>query len=74
MGDNTIGSLALKEMLLIAKKLGINKYGVDENGIFGNGTLNAVNYLLGKWGYRQNGIAGEKFIKRLAKEIWKKMK
>ncbi len=73
-GDNTIGSLALKELLLIAKKLGINKYGVDENGVFGNGTLNAVNYLLVKWGYRQNGIAGEKFIKRLVREIWKKMK
>ena len=26
--------LALKELLLIAKKLGINKYGMDENGAF----------------------------------------
>lgn len=65
--------LALKEMLLIAKKLGINKYGMDENGVFGNGTQNAVNYLLGQWGYQQNGIAGNNFIKRLRKEIDKKI-
>ena len=66
--------LALKELLLIAKKLGINKYGMDENGSFGNGTLNAVNYLLGQWGYQQNGIAGDNFVKRLRKEIEKKIK
>ena len=35
--------------------------------------LNAINYLLGKWGYKQNGIAGEKFIKKLASEINKKI-
>ena len=29
-GDNTIGGLALKELLLLAKKVGINKYNVDE--------------------------------------------
>ena len=65
--------LALKELLLIAKKLGINKYGMDENGSFGNGTQNAVNYLLDKWGYQQNGIAGDNFVKRLCKEVNKKL-
>ena len=73
-GDGTIGLLCLKELLLIAKNLGINKYGMDENKYFGDGTLKAVNYLLDKWGYQQNGIAGEKFIKRLASEINKKVK
>lgn len=72
-GDNTIGSLALKELLLLAKKLGINKYGMDENGCIGDGTINAINYLLGQWGYQQNSIAGEKFIKRLHTEIEKKI-
>lgn len=66
--------LALKELLLLAKKLGVNKYGMDENGVFGNGTINAVNYLLGQWGYQQNGIAGDNFVKRLCKEIDKKIK
>jgi len=72
-GDKTIGSLALKEMLLIAKKLGINKYGMDENQTVGDGTVNAINCLLDKWGYKKNGIAGEKFIKKLAEEIRKKV-
>lgn len=73
-GDATIGSLALKELLLLAKTLGMHKYGMDKNKPFGDGTLNAVNYLLGQWGYSQNGIAGENFIKRLHTEIEKKIK
>lgn len=72
-GDNTIGSLALKELLLLAKKVGINKYNVDENNIVGDGTIKAINYLLGQWGYQQKGIAGAKFIKRLRAEIEKKI-
>ena len=72
-GDNTIGSLALKELLLLAKKVGINKYNVDENGIIGDGTIKAINYLLGQWGYQKKSIAGEKFIKRLRAEIEKKI-
>lgn len=72
-GDNTIGSLALKELLLLAKKVGINKYNVDENGIVGDGTIKAINYLLGQWGYQQKSIAGAKFIKRLRAEIEKKI-
>ena len=73
-GDSTIGSLALKELLLIAKTLGLHNYGMDNNKPFGDGTLKAVNYLLGQWGYSQNGIAGENFIKRLKTEIEKKIK
>ncbi|MGN0613121.1 MAG: N-acetylmuramoyl-L-alanine amidase family protein [Porcipelethomonas sp.] len=72
-GSSTIGVLSLKELLLIAKKLGINKYGMDKNRIFGKGTLNAVNYLLDKWGYKQNGVAGENFISRLHTEIDQKL-
>ena len=73
-GDSTIGSLALKELLLIAKTLGLHNYGMDNNKPFGDGTLKAVNYLLGQWGYSQNGIAGENFIKRLKTEIEKKIR
>ena len=73
-GDATIGSLALKELLLLAKTLGLHKYGMDKNKSFGDGTVNAVNYLLKQWGYQQNGIAGENFIKRLHTEIDKKIK
>lgn len=73
-GSDTIGVLALKELLLISKRLGINKYGMDKNKNFGDGTLKAVNYLLDKWGYKQNGIAGENFIKKLYNEIEKNIK
>ena len=64
----------MKELLITAKKLGIHKYGMDENKWFGDGTLKAVNYLLGQWGYQQNGIAGDNFVKILRKEIDKKIK
>lgn len=73
-GDSTIGVLSLKELLLLAKTLGINKYGMNKDKVFGDGTLNAVNYLLGKWGYKQNGIAGQEFIKKLHSEIENKVK
>lgn len=66
--------LTLKELLLIAKNLGIHKCGMDENQYFGDGTQKAVNYLLNAWDYSQNGIAGNNFTKRLKKEIDKKMK
>ena len=68
-GDKSIGVLALKELLLIAKKKGILTQGVDENGSFGGGTHKAVNELLKKWNYKQTGIAGEKFIKKLTAKI-----
>ena len=61
--------LALKEMLLQARRLGITTQGMDENGVFGDGTKIAVNQVLKRGGYEQNGIAGEKFIKYLAKLI-----
>ena len=63
------GVLALKEMLLQAKRLGITIQGMDENGVFGDGTRIAVNQVLRRGGYEQNGVAGERFIKYLAKLI-----
>lgn len=63
----------LKCMLMTAKQLGLTSYGVDVNGIFGKGTLAAVNDLLKKWGYQANGIAGDKFIVRLSREIKNKI-
>ena len=65
-GDKSDDIFCMKMQLIIAKKLGINKYGMDKNIWFGNGTLNAVNYLLGQWGYKLDGIAGQNFIKKTA--------
>ena len=71
--DKGTGVLALKELLLLARRLGITNQGMDENGTFGDGTLIAVNQVLKKGGYDQNGIAGDNFIKYLTKLIKEKL-
>jgi hypothetical protein len=70
-GKKTIGVLALKQLILIAKAKGYIKQGVNNDEAFGEGTEKAVNECLKKWGYKQNGIAGENFIKKLGAELKK---
>lgn len=72
MGDKSLGVLALKELLSIAKSKGMTSASFDclHSGFY-EGTEKAVNEILGKWGYQSNGIAGEKFIKRLGDELTK---
>lgn len=72
-GEQSLGIYNMKCLLGLAYQLGLTKYTVDPNGVFGKGTLKAVNGLLLSWGYQQNGIAGEKFTERLYKEILKKL-
>lgn len=72
-GDQSTGVFALKELLLVAKKLKITTQGMDQNGIFGDGTEKAVNQVLKKGGYTQNGIAGDNFVKYLYKLIDEKL-
>jgi len=62
-GDKSDGVLALKQLLMLSG------FKLDNNGIFGEGTQKAVNALLKKWGYSENGVAGTKFIKRLSESI-----
>lgn len=64
-GKKTIGVLAMKQQLIEAKTKGYIKQGVNNDEVFGDGTEKAVNEFLEKWGYKQNGIAGENFIKKL---------
>ncbi len=59
-GDKGDGVLALKCLLKLS---GVK--GLDDSGGFGGGTQNAVNALLKKWGYKENGVAGDKFIKKI---------
>ena len=40
---------------------------LDDTGGFGGGTEKAVNALLGEWGYVQNGVIGENFVKKVMK-------
>lgn len=64
-GMNTDGSYALKQLLIL------DGAGLDDNGIVGKGTINAINSRLKSWGYKPNGIAGRKFIKKLRQKIQK---
>ena len=68
-GDETIGSLLLKKYLKLAKDLGFHNKGFYDNAGVGDGTINAVNAMLKKWGYKENGIAGKNFINKLALQI-----
>lgn len=68
-GDKGVGVYAYKQLIKAAcKKKGISVTLADDGG-FGGGTENAVNSLLAELGYKQNGIAGEKLAKQLAKII-----
>lgn len=64
-GDKTLGVLAVKQLLFIARKKGIVSAIFDNNQLFGNGTEKAVNQALKKLGYKQTGVAGKNFIKKL---------
>ncbi|HCJ41821.1 glycoside hydrolase family 25 protein [uncultured Ruminococcus sp.] len=65
-GDKSIGVLALKELLRLAREKGLTSAGFDVSHCgFYDGTEKAVNEILVRWGYKANGIAGENFIKRL---------
>lgn len=68
-GQATIGVLAFKQLLIIAKAKKLILQGVNNDNKFGEGTQKAVNLLLKKWGYKQNGIAGENFIKKLGSAL-----
>ncbi len=73
-GNSSTGVLALKELLRVAKLVGVHSCPVSEdNGDFGKTVTKAVNTCLKKWGYKENGIAGENFIRKLYAEIKKKI-
>lgn len=71
-GNKSLGVLALKQLLSLAREKGMTSANFDasHDGFYA-GTEKAVNDILAKWGYQANGIAGEKFIKRLGDELEK---
>ena len=72
-GDKNDSVWDLKRALMIAHQLDMVAQTVDDNNVFGKGTELAVNSLLRKWGYAENGVAGAEFRKKLYKEILKKL-
>ena len=72
-GDKGTGVYAYKKLLKLASKaMGISVTLADDGG-FGDGTEKATNKMLEKLGYKKNGIAGNKLMKRLYKIVEKKM-
>ena len=71
-GDKSLGVLALKQLLSLARDKNMTSANFDcSHDKFAAGTEKAVNDILTKWGYQPNGIAGENFIKKLAKSLEK---
>lgn len=68
-GEKSLGVFALKQMLKIAKLKGITTVSLKSDNNYSDGVERAVNQVLKKLGYKPNGIAGEKFIKKLANLI-----
>ena len=66
---NGLAVLALKQLLYIAKKKGWITANFKNDYGFGDGTQAAVNELLKRFGYKQNGVAGENFIKKLGEGL-----
>ena len=70
-GDRGDGVYALKRLLVLADKAGVITAALADDGVFGEGTEKAVNAVLKKLGYKQNGVAGEKLMRKVAKLIEK---
>ena len=74
LNDRNTQSFAIKRLLQIAYLLKIVSVCPTNDGLFGKTTEKAVNQLLKKWGYKENGIAGTQFINKLSNEIKNKVR
>lgn len=64
-GDCGSGPLALKQLLKLAAKDKLIKADITFSAELDDSAVSAVNELLAKWGYAENGIAGNGFIRKL---------
>lgn len=69
LGDNTVGALAVKEMLRLAYSRGLHKISIDESKVYDEQTVKAVKAMQQSWNYKQTGGAGENFVRRLFGEL-----
>lgn len=58
---------AVKKDLILLKKLGVITQGVDDNYMFGNGTLEAIKQVQKKAGIKVDGICGTETVKAISK-------
>ncbi len=66
-GQHSTGVRALQSLIALSGN------DIECDGIFGAKTKAAVNSILKRWKYKQNGIAGNKFVDKLTAEIRKKI-
>jgi GH25 family lysozyme M1 (1,4-beta-N-acetylmuramidase) len=64
-GDKNLGVYELKSLLSLLEKCKYISTHITVDDGFGAGTTTVVNDLLKKWGYVQNGIAGENFVNKV---------
>ena len=64
-GDKTVGSLAVKELLRLAKVKKLHSITVTETKEYDDTAVNAVKALQKSWGYKQTGQTGENFVKMI---------
>lgn len=57
----------IKKDLILLKKLGVITQGVDDNYMFGNGTLEAIKQVQKKAGIKVDGICGTETVKAIGK-------
>lgn len=65
LGETTVGALAVKEMLRLAKQIKLHDVNVTDTKTYDQSAVDAVKALQKRWGYKQTGQAGENFVKRL---------
>lgn len=70
-GDRNDYVYAYKCLLRLAYNKGIINTKIDDNNVFGDGTLKATNALLNKFGYDSNGIAGPKLMQLITNKLIK---
>lgn len=68
-GDRNDLVYAYKCLLKLAYDKGITTIKVDDNNVFGDGTLKATNELLNKFGYEPNGVVGPELMKLITNSL-----
>lgn len=65
LGETTVGALAVKEMLRLAKSIKLINVNVTDTKTYDQSAIDAVKALQKRWGYKETGRAGENFVRKL---------
>lgn len=65
LGETTVGALAVKEMLRLAKVIKLHNVNVTDSKTYDQSAVDAVKALQKRWGYKETGRAGENFVRKL---------